>query len=276
MKTEITDIGILHTDKEYFSFPAVSSGRLKEFLKSPAHYQNYGTVFKESEDMRIGTAVHKYVLGGKYMVIYRENKTGEQASEDIRTARGAGGVSVHESSRETIEAMTAAIMADPTARKLLVDLPGEIEQGFYWKHESGLLCKAKPDKLSMSEKQDKTIIPVDLKTCRDGSPDGFKYACKNFHYPVQAAFYTMGLKAKYPDYEIAPFHFVMVEKTEPYYIGIYTIDLFSMYEVTEWIHFSLDKISNMQDFHGYGNPKHRAGIIEIELPTYYQQKFNIS
>ena len=76
----------------------------------------------------------------------------------------------------------------------------------------GNLCKARFDMLQND-------VIIDLKTCRDASPSGFKKAIRNFSYHQQAAFYLDGIKAH-------KFYFVFIEKKEPYDIVI--IDFISL------------------------------------------------
>ena len=54
------------TDKEYFSAKGVSSSGLKQFAKSPAHYQSYlDEPSKSSTAFNVGTLTHALVLEGR-------------------------------------------------------------------------------------------------------------------------------------------------------------------------------------------------------------------
>ena len=79
----------------------------------------------------------------------------------------------------------------------------------------GHLCKARFDMV-----QDNVII--DLKTCRDASPKGFRYAVKNFGYHQQAAFYLDAAKHVGLS-DIDRFQFLAIEKSHPYPYVVYEL-----------------------------------------------------
>lgn len=88
---------------------------------------------------------------------------------------------------DQLHAMRDAVMAHPTASKLM-SLPGKAEQSVYWNDpKTGVLCRCRPDWWVM----DRNII-VDLKTCLDASPEGFAKSLYNWRYHVQDAMYREG------------------------------------------------------------------------------------
>lgn len=85
--------------------------------------------------------------------------------------------------------MRDAVMAHPAAAKLMAR-PGKAEQSVYWiDPATGELCRCRPDYWT-----DDAII-VDVKTCDDASPDGFRHSIEKWGYDVQDAFYTDGVAA---------------------------------------------------------------------------------
>ena len=77
----------------------------------------------------------------------------------------------------------------------------------------GHLCKARFDMLQNN-------VIIDLKTCRDASPKGFKQAVRSFGYHQQAAFYIdAALSAGLP--EVDRFQFLAIQKQQPYPYAIY-------------------------------------------------------
>ena len=79
----------------------------------------------------------------------------------------------------------------------------------------GDLCKARFDMLQND-------VIVDLKTCRDASPKGFKQAVKTFGYHQQAAFY-LDAAASAGLTEVDRFHFLAISKQHPYPYAIYEL-----------------------------------------------------
>jgi len=79
----------------------------------------------------------------------------------------------------------------------------------------GDLCKARFDMLQNN-------VIIDLKTCRDASPKGFKQAVRNFNYHQQAAFY-LDAAASAGMTEVDRFQFLAISKQHPYPYAIYEL-----------------------------------------------------
>lgn len=89
--------------------------------------------------------------------------------------------------RSLVESMRDAVMENGDARTL-IELPGIVEQGYYWQDECGLFLKSRPDKIIGD------VLP-DLKTCIDASPEGFTAACMRQGYHRTAAWRIDGHRA---------------------------------------------------------------------------------
>lgn len=76
-----------------------------------------------------------------------------------------------------------------------------------WVHK-GVEMKSELD-LIIKNDQDKTIIPVDIKTTSAGALSFMSNFWK-YRYDFQSASYVLALKYKYPGYTILPFRFVVV------------------------------------------------------------------
>lgn len=74
-------------------------------------------------------------------------------------------------------------------------------------------CKALLDMVIINHKN-KTIQPIDIKTMGDYTIN-FPKSLRQRRYDIQAAFYTAGLQAVYPEYEILPFKFIVESTIEP-------------------------------------------------------------
>jgi hypothetical protein len=109
--------------------------------------------------------------------------------------------------------MRDAVMAHPVARELVTD--HKAEQSVFWE-EDNLALKCRPDAW-------KPGILVDLKTTRSADPNEFGKTAHEFGYHQSAAHYIDGVKAATG--EELPFHFVLVEKTEPYLVSVVELDI---------------------------------------------------
>lgn len=118
-----------------------------------------------------------------------------------------------------VHGMLTALMQNKWASKLLwPEKGGKAEQTIYWvDEETGELCKVRPDFLRYD------IIPVDLKSCNDATPEGFAKSVEAYGYDMQEQFYLDGIEAvtgKRP----ANMPFVVVEPEPPHLVAVYILD----------------------------------------------------
>lgn len=117
-----------------------------------------------------------------------------------------------------VQGMHAALMAHPWACKLLWPKKGgKAEQTVYWvDEETGELCKCRPDFLRYDNR------PVDLKSCNDATPEGFKKSVEAYGYDLQEQYYLDGLEAvtgtRPPNMP-----FVVVEPEYPHLVAVYVL-----------------------------------------------------
>lgn len=199
---------------------AVSSSGLKLMLQSPAHFVARQTAPSESTAALVfGTALHAALLEpNKYRDEYvakpqidRRSKAGKALAATLDAAL-ADKIQLDGHTLTEIDAMVASAKRRPLVAQMLEQ--GEAEVTYVWRdRETGILCKCRPDWL-------KTTAIVDLKSCLDGSNDGFSRACATYHYHVSAAFYVEGVRALTG--QSLPFHFIAAEKGAPYAVAVYT------------------------------------------------------
>lgn len=202
---------------EYHALPYLSSTWLKRFRACPASAL---APMEETDSMRIGRAVHSYLLEGpeafdaEFAVLFEsdlnKNSTAYKAAKaewelanqgrTILPAKidGVGTLSA-------LRAIRASIDAHPMASLLLRG--GRQEVSLVWEDEAtGERCKARLD-----HNPGHGAI-VDLKTCSDVSR--FRNQVHDLGYPIQAAHYMEG--ANVHGLDIDTFVFVAVEPSEPY------------------------------------------------------------
>lgn len=211
--------------EEYHRHASVSKSQLDQFAKSPAHYlASLTTPRKETPAMRIGSIFHGMVLEPERVkvavapVCDKRTKDGK-ATWAAFCAEHAGAEIVTADEGEMLNGMAESIRKHPAASPLLSG-PGIVEGSTFWFDErSGELCRCRPDKY----RQDLGII-VDLKTTEDASPEGFARSIWKYAYHRQAALYMDGVEAATGDI-IKGFVFVAVEKSAPYAVGVYRLDM---------------------------------------------------
>lgn len=211
--------------EEYHKHSSVSKSQLDQFAKSPAHYlASLTTPRKETPAMRIGSIFHGMVLEPEFThiavapVCDKRTKEGKAIFAEFE-ANNSRSVIVTADEGEMLNGMVASVMAHPKA-SILLSGPGIAEGSAFWHDErSGELCRCRPDKY----RQDLGII-VDLKSTEDASPAGFARSIWKYAYHRQAALYMDGVEAATGDI-IRGFVFVACEKTPPYAVGVYQLDM---------------------------------------------------
>lgn len=140
---------------------------------------------------------------------------------------------------------------------------GDCELSYFGEYK-GVMCKARFDFIS---KNKKTII--DLKFLQSATKDDFSRAVANFGYYIQAAFYLELTGAK-------EFLFLVIEKTEPYLIGVYKLDTAALDLGRERIEKAIEIYKNKEAYAEnfyFDNVDKEKDIVQIVgLPTYEYYK----
>jgi exodeoxyribonuclease VIII len=211
------------TDKEYFKSEGLNASALKEFAKSPAHYQAYinQETRKESDAFRIGSQAHKYILEEKELNIKpacdRRKKEGKEIFAQFQASLDYSTDYVDDSEMEAIKQMKSNVAAHAIAKDIINPDWAE-KAAFVTCPQTGLHLKCKYDCLP-----DTGNIIYDLKTSEDASPEKFRWSIKNFKYDLQACHYLY--VAQLLGLDMHHFVFVVVEKSAPY--GVSTIAISS-------------------------------------------------
>lgn len=216
-------MAIIHdmSNADYHAHPALSKSGTDDLEKSPMHFKaRREKPREETPAMALGTAVHALTLEpesfwDRYIVappgIDRRTTAGKAAWANIENS---GKIVLKAEDMQQIEAMASAVRAHPVTEALFDE--GRAEVSFF-SRLSDVDVKCRPDWF----REDGII--VDLKTTEDASPGGFASSVAKWNYHKQAAFYSdilseMGIS-------VAAFVFIAVEKTYPYAVGVYELDL---------------------------------------------------
>lgn len=219
MSITITEPGIYAgiSNTDYHRDPALGSTSLKTLAtRTPAHYQHDKAHPKSSVAFDIGTVTHSLILEGSESgveVIDADAKRGKVWTDPATAARDSGKIPLLWSEWEQVIAMRDAVMSHPIAHDLLTG--HKAEESVFW-DEDGLTLKCRPDAWQPG-------VLVDLKTARSADPNEFGKTAHEFGYHQSAAHYIDGVKAATG--EELPFHFVLVEKTEPYLVSVVELDI---------------------------------------------------
>jgi hypothetical protein len=215
----------------YHEKVALSASTAKHLLRSPAHYLKS----KEGADsttlpMRFGTLVHMLVLEPDMVpkrvevrpgMASRKLKGGREEADawealPENTGRMLFDLETFQRAQRTANAVLNHPQAGPFFKSGCIT-----EATVFWTEtiDGNLIpCKARLDCFREPDN-----IVVDLKTAQDASPEGFRAACRQYKYHLQAAHYARAVEiatGKRPD----RFLFVAVESEEPHGVGVYEID----------------------------------------------------
>ena len=246
----------------YDAIIATNWSSLKTMAESPAHYRHslLTETREQTDPMLVGEALHVATLEPAHLderfICYPERRAGKDwdafqaayKTKKILTAK----------QWHDVQSMTAAVRRDPIAKKYIVG--GEPEVTLRWTTERDgyrVECKGRLDYL----------VPhatVDLKSAVDGSPDGFGRDAFKMLYHGQGAWYHDGLLLARG--EDRPFVFVVVEKSPPYLVQVYTLEAADLLMGRELYEGLLDKreaCRRADAWPGYG-----TGELPLTLPRW--------
>ena len=201
-----------------------SSSDLKEmYSTSPRHFKNYwkkkidpSSTSKSSEPMLLGSGVHSMLLTPQ---IFDEEFRVVEKVDKRTTAGKAYAVElefetrylINADQKTKIEKMCQSVLAIKRNKNLLQG--GVPELALFWECPfSGLMFKAKVDMMGDNHF-------IELKTCRDGSPDGFGKDAYNMNYDLSLRHYQVGIEAMFE--KKLPPYIMSVENTEPFVAQTY-------------------------------------------------------
>jgi hypothetical protein len=206
------------TSADYHADEALGSTSLKTLAtRTPAHWrwEAEHPVHKDAYDL--GTVAHSLILEDDesgVTVIDVAEKRGKVWTEPADAAKAEGKIPLKTAEWEQVKGMRDSVMAHPLARAAFTN--HRAEESVFWQELDGLMLKCRPDAWHPG-------LLVDLKTTRDANPNEFGKTAHEFGYHQSAAHYIDGVKAVTGEY--LPFHFVLVEKTEPYLVSVVELDV---------------------------------------------------
>lgn len=227
--TMIVDI----SNEEYHSdTKRISKSGLDLIEKAPAKY--YAAYLdpnapprKESNTFDLGSLVHSLSLEpekftSEYAIVPKVDRrtiSGKAAWEQFQEI-SEGKKIIDQNIYKQGVSMRDSVMRHPAARKLLLENQGVAEQTFFFEDQyTGAPCKIRTDKYLP-----KINTIIDIKTTEDASNKGFSRSVFKYNYTKQGAFYKDGILAA-TGQMVDNFIFIAVEKTYPFLVGVYYMNL---------------------------------------------------
>ena len=262
--------------KEYHSWTdIVSNSYLGRLAKVPACAK---IPQEETEAMKIGRAIHCYILEGyeefhkRYIIPdlfpTKPNKRSTQKTVDTYSQwlNSLGDKeAITQDDFNAIVAMDFSVRCHPFAAKLLTG--GISETTIIWTDiETEIQCKVRPDRIPDGNKG----VILDLKSTSNASSYSFKTDCIKYGYARECGMYMEGFAmAKNALFKDLVFAFIAVEKEPPYRVEVYTLDIdFVQYG---WLEFHrLLQIEKECREKGFWPHYVNAGAEELTKPPYVQ------
>lgn len=279
---------------DYEAIPAVRSSELKLIDRSPFHaWYAYHREDRDQQDadekeqFKIGRAVHAMILephtfAGAYAVLPAEfmgrSKAAIAAREDFAGDNQGKTILTPDQHAAAATLADAGVHALTKALRVLTGIDdmdagrflaaGLFEVTIVWRDtETGLLCKCRCDWLMPPNEAMPNGLILDVKTTKDGSPDGFSRECVNYAYPLQATHYGAGVAAAFGRKSAAPFLLLAVEKEEPNPAAVYMIDS----RLTEYGRREWRRLMELRaQFQGIAEPwpGYGTGIVTLAAPAW--------
>lgn len=250
----------------YHAAPAISKSALAQFRKSPAHYKAWiANPPEQTPAMRLGTLAHMAVFEPERYarsvamapLVDKRTKEGKSIWQQFQTQNeGRELVTIDE--HQQLQAMAKSVREHTTVAPFFVDLEPEVSI-FVKCADTKLMLKARLDGWS----KDRKVI-LDLKTTEDASPAAFARSVLTFTYHIQAAHYSAladQASGVYPR-----FLFVAVEKSEPYAVAVYELDIAAMAAGSLERCRLIEQFASCQEFDTW--PSYPSEIQSLSLPKW--------
>lgn len=211
MPMQIQDAGVIffgpQPSEEYHASPGISRSMLATYAdrkKKAWGYWFAPEVMRRKQPeatpaMKFGTLVHEIVFEPEFLpqnhVVFPAKdwtKTKKIRAKARPLAKAHPGKEIwHPDDWARAACCAHAVASMPRLAELLT-LPSKREHSIHWTDEAtGLRLRCRPDWLLDAGD---TMICIDLKTCQDASPDGFRRSVRNWRYDLQAAHYSEGVR----------------------------------------------------------------------------------
>ena len=279
IKTDMT-IQDYHSDKTI-----ISSTGLKTAKRSTKDFINYVLTDGERKaHFDFGNAFELALMSDEEFqnecVVFvkpdpSKNMNGKENKEAFKAVIDTGKYIITQEDKMLIDSMVKSCKADPTIKKLITNV--QYQQSLFWTdEETGLKCKTRPD-ICINKKN----VIVDIKTCKDASPQGFSRDACNLDYPLQAVMQIEGAINSGLMPQVDNYFWLAVEKNEIGHAVLYEFQKDDLTYISDLYHFLLKdrclkgleaiksgKLNELPSFGEQADNKHR--ILTFEMPLWYR------
>ena len=216
-------------DEEYHAHKAISSHGIIEYMKSPKKYEHKFIEGnnKATKSMSVGTYLHKALLEpneweAKYTMLPDLDRRTKEYKEAVLKAEAEGKTGVPCDDWILVQNMKKAVMMNQDTSAFFYDEAAKKEQSLFWNEivDDGHMTAPYPCKARFDLFNDEYL--VDIKTVKNINPMKVYYACRDYGYLKQMAWYNYALtKATGIKRRVL---LLCVETTAPHEVGLFEIN----------------------------------------------------
>lgn len=233
---------------------------LKQFAKSPAHYQCAVTTDGDEQtyDMERGSAVHAVVFGTQRVIGYPGKVRNGKEWEAFEAANSDALILTRNEYEKSMR-MAEAIWAHKQAMEILTGVAEKTLRFDYL----GRACRGTPD-----IRAEDWI--AELKTSSTSEPDRFTWHALRMHYHAQLAFYLHGVSAcGLGDHRSA--FVVAVEASAPFPITVLRLTDRAIEQGERLVRLWYERLRSCEESNAW--PPYVQSVIDLDVPEDFELEF---
>jgi len=211
-KTQRTKI-----DLAFLNGRPLSYSSLKEFERSPAHYYHYITTKKKefSWDKMMGSLVDCLIFSAdnfdRRYAFYPKFKKDKTVNKEMFRESHPKKICIEIEDFQLAKQIAKSVRNNSSAKAFI-----KATTQTQWKIRFTDKATGLPIVVIIDGKGDS--FAYDLKTAKDGNPDGYHRSAYDYKYHLQAGMYCRGLESKRI---FVPFWHIVAEKEEPFCVSVF-------------------------------------------------------
>lgn len=269
MNAEILNISLA----EYLAIEAESSGRVNDYLTSPALYEakhiTHSINEKSTDPMLLGSAIHCRLLErDEYESRYAVGPTNDRRTKKWTEfeAEHPDHECITPSMASTIGAVARAVEQHEEAAALLECEDGESEVTVVWTDEkTGLRCKARFDRRRAAK-----LWAIELKSTLSVRPDELSRTAYSGGWHRRSAFYSEAHRQAWGESPHA-FLWIACATAAPFEVRVFTLDTIAEDQGAQDVRSALDGIAEMRESKVWRAPW-QCGVTTLSLPVWAMRR----
>jgi len=211
--------------KEYHAHKSLSKTQLSDFIKCPRQYiyrKDTGYVFKQTNSMMIGEAVHTLLLeedtfSNRYAILPDLDRRTKLGKEEIKKIlnENPGKIILNQEEINIVHGISTSVANHPIAKDIMKSIK-ETEVSLFYKLHPYVPMRSRLDAITHGG------YIIDVKTTNNASMYDFNRSVIKYGYDLQACIYSAAYEKVYGD-PPKGFIFLCTETHAPYKVALYQL-----------------------------------------------------